>query len=97
MFAQMIKVTSVDDLIDIQGCAGKPDGESAEQESLKQAAEDLRSATNMAASSCVVRKQTLSNLQVDDKSVFASIIDVVHPHMLIWFSCVMYPVYSCTR
>ena len=48
----------------MQGCAGKPGGESEEQEALKQAAEDLRSATNVAASSCVVRKQTLGNLQV---------------------------------
>jgi len=48
----------------VQGCAGKPDGEAAEQEAMKQAAEDLRIATNIAASSCVVRKQTLGNLQV---------------------------------
>jgi len=49
---------------DLQGCGGKPDGLSADQEALKQAAEDLRTATHVVASSCVVRKQTLGNLQV---------------------------------
>ena len=53
----------------MQGCVGKPDGQSAEQEALKQAAEDLRLATSMAASSCVVRKQTLGNLHVQQQNI----------------------------
>jgi len=39
-------------------------GPSSDQEALKQAAEDLRTATSVAASSCVIRKQTVGNLQV---------------------------------